>query len=284
MNLSRIVEESFHIVNSDGDPLHVDLRYPAGMAGLSLVVICHSFMAFKDWGFFPYVAGRIADAGFASISFNFSLNGVVDHGDRITEFDRFRQNTFSRELSDLSAIIDAIDNRAIGAGTIDPSRICLMGHSRGGGVAIVHSASDPRIKALLTWSAISTFDRWTPHQKENWKRLGNLALARDSTISPLRLGIGLLHDLENHRKKLDIVEAASRIRIPWLLLHGRADVTVPLREAELLYDSADKKLTSLAFFDGLGHLYNGASPREDGYMTLDKILEVSRRWLQKNLS
>lgn len=45
----------------------------------------------------------------------------------------------------------------------------------------------------------------------------------------------LLEDVEKNRKKFDIVKAAERIRVPWLLVHGREDVSVRFTEAETLY-------------------------------------------------
>lgn len=243
------------------------------------IIICHSFMAFKDWGFFPHVGRSLAQAGFAAISFNFSLNGVVGHGNRITDFQKFERNTFAHEFHDLKTIIDALLRREIGDGVIDVSKIGLLGHSRGGGISIVYASSDVRVKALVTWSAIATFHRWTTHQKERWKGLGYLPLSKETTVSPLRLGIGLLEDLEEHRHEYDIPTAAGSLQIPWLLIHGKEDVTVQVREAEQLYEVSNKKLTERALLDHVGHLYHAATKKEDHYRTLDRMLERTSEWL-----
>jgi dienelactone hydrolase len=283
MSSSRSEREPFGIYNSSGDLIRGDLRYVRDGKKKPVIVICHSFMAFKDWGFFPHVGRKIAEAGYVSIAFNFSQNGVVNDDNRITDFEKFERNTFSKELEDLRAVIDAVTEKRLGEETGNHNELCLLGHSRGGGIAIVHAAADERIKALVTWSAISTFDRWTPHQKEAWKRLGYLPLAKDTSISPLRLGIDLLNDLEQHQDKLNILQAASKVNVPWLIVHGSEDVTVKPHEAERLHAGANKKTTEVKLLEKIGHLYNGASVEEDHYKTLDGVMNLTTTWLQHHL-
>lgn len=277
--------ESFELPNPAQDPVRGDLRFPNdAVQNKPVVIVCHSFMAFKDWGFFPRVGERLAELGFASITFNFSRNGVAGDGVRITEFDRFATNTFSQEIEDVGIVIDAVAGGRLGSDVIDQGKIVLLGHSRGGGVAIIRTAIDRRVAALVTWSAVATFDRWTEHQKKYWKRTGFLSLARDTTASPLRLGLDLLEDLELHRDALNVLDAASRISVPWLLLHGEADVMVPYREAESLDASSSRPTTEYILLEKIGHLYNAASEAEDSYRTIDRMLELTADWLHHHLS
>src|SRR6266850_6492575 len=216
-----LVREPFTLTSLSREPLHGDLRFQNdAVRKKPVLIICHSFMAFKDWGFFPYVGERFAEKGFGSITFNFSQNGVEDDGDRITRFDRFEANTITREIEDLGVVIDAVADGRIGPGVLDNGKIVLLGHSRGGGVAIIRTAIDRGVGGLVTWSAVSTFDRWTQHQKLAWRRLGYHRLSRDNAAGPLRLGIKLLDDLGQHPRELNIADAAGRIGVPWLLLHG----------------------------------------------------------------
>jgi dipeptidyl aminopeptidase/acylaminoacyl peptidase len=284
MNENRIAITRFQVVNRHGDPIHGELRYIDGRKHLPLLIICHSFMAFKEWGFFPYAAGWLAAEGFAVLTFNFSLNGVEGDNNRITHFDAFASNTFTRELEDLRRIVDAVFDEEVGETVVDRGRIGLTGHSRGGGIVIVHASTDGRIRALATWSAIATFDRWTLHQKSEWRRNGVLPLAKDSTVSPLRLGIGLLEDVETHAAKLDIGKAAGMLGIPWLIVHGAEDMTVRLREAETLYERSVKKFTKLVVLEHAGHLYSAATETQDGYSTFNKVLSLTSNWFQRHLN
>jgi len=290
MLLSRMQVERVDLLNSSGDHIRGDLRLGGHATGDPVVIVCHSFMAFKDWGFFPYIGEKLAQAGFVSFVFNFSHNGVDGDNDRITDFGKFEKNTFTKELEDLRAVVDAFASRRIlseirmeGDGSPEPRKIILFGHSRGGGLAIVHAAADGRVNALVTLSAIATFDRWTPHQKESWRRLGYYPLSRDTAASPLRLGIDVLNDLENHRDRLSVEGSAVRLNIPWLILHGKADLTVQPREAEQLYAVANRTMTELVLLDKVGHLYNADAPERANYTTLNETLEIIIHWLHKIL-
>ncbi|MBI4546626.1 MAG: acetylxylan esterase [Ignavibacteriae bacterium] len=282
--MSRVVKEVFELSHKSGEKIHGDIRYTGDSEKKPVLVICHGFMAFKDWGFFPYVAECVAKSGCVSVIFNFSHNGVVRDQQRITDFAKFESNTISHELEDIRLVVDAVYAGEIGFNLIDKEKIVLFGHSRGGGEAIVHTASDRRIKALVTWSAVSTFDRWTHHQKEQWKKLGYLPLAKDSTVSLLRMGIRFLTDLEMNSENLNITHAASRVNASWLLIHGKMDGTIPCYEAERLHEAANKSTTELILLEKVGHLYNAASRDEDNYKTIDKLITLTTRWLHEKLS
>ena len=283
MNDSTIIREKLTLLNASGESIQIDVRYNEGRKNSPVIVICHSFMAFKDWGFFPYIGEQLARAGFVSVAFNFSLNGVVGHSHRITDFEKFERNTFTDELGDLRCVLDMIASGKIAQRFADTERIAVLGHSRGGGIAIVQASKDKRIRALVTWSSISTFDRWTDHQKARWRMLGYLPLAKDSAVSPLALGIRLLDDYEQHKSELDILGAAKKIRAAWFILHGRADVTVHPSEAEKLFQAANHLSTELMIVDAVGHLYNAASRSENNYITLNSILEFTTTFLHRHL-
>ncbi len=45
------------------------------------VLIVHGFKGFKDWGMFPLMAERLAEAGFAACRFNLSGSGIGEDGE-----------------------------------------------------------------------------------------------------------------------------------------------------------------------------------------------------------
>ncbi|MFI5252085.1 MAG: alpha/beta hydrolase family protein [Bacteroidota bacterium] len=277
----RIHHDVLSFLTADKNPIEGDLRYPDSDQPLPLIVICHSFMAFKDWGFFPYMGTYLARAGFATFTFNFSYNGLEKSGERITNFDKFERNTFTRELDDCHTIITGFTKGGVKNDVVDPRKIIFLGHSRGAGIAIVAASRYYEIKALVSLSPIATFDRWTDHQKRNWRKYGYLPLASDSSVSPLKLGIGVLKDLEWNGKEINITDAASKLALPWLIMHGKMDITVSPREAEQLYASADKTTTELILLDKIGHLYNASTEAEDHYTAFSNILDLIISWLNK---
>jgi pimeloyl-ACP methyl ester carboxylesterase len=283
MNEISLVRIPFCLDTGPEMSIQGELLHLPDHQALPVVIVCHSFMAFREWGFFPHVAQELAGAGFATLTFDFSLNGVAEGGRRITDFASFERNTVSQELSDLGSLLDALHDEGLGGPAVDTERIALLGHSRGGGVGILRAALDRRVSALVTWSAIASFDRWTHHQKQRWRSLGFLPLARDTIVSPLRLGIGLLEDIESHRDEFDLRVAAAKIEVPWLIIHGEADLTVPPREARELYDVASHTRAELEMLGAVGHLYNATSFDEDEYRTLNRVLTLTSHWLSRHL-
>ena len=195
------------------------------------VVILHGFKGFKDWGMFPPLADRLARAGFMAVSFNMSGAGV-DRDGNFTFPERFGHDTFSIELEDLQTVINALTTGSFEVAP--PSSIGLLGHSRGGGVAVLEAARDERIAALVTWAAVSTVHRWPAATIAEWRKAGRNDIVNSRTGEVLPLYPDVLDDNETNAERLDILGAAGRITVPWLLVHGDADESVALEEGQRL--------------------------------------------------
>jgi pimeloyl-ACP methyl ester carboxylesterase len=280
MNPPVIATTSDTLRTDAGEVIACDVRFDLSAGRRPVVVICHSFMAFKDWGFFPHVATVLAEAGFTTVSFNFSRNGVRPGGDRIDDFDAFASNSFTREIADLGVVVRAVRDGRLDGDHCDPGTVVLLGHSRGGGIATSYAADDPGLAALVSWSSIASFDRWTPHQKEGWRKRGYLPLSAAAGVSPLRIGMELLEDIDSRLAGIDPVLRAPYITLPWLILHGKADVTVPEKEAAALARASPSKQTTLLLLDSVGHLYNARTPEEDHYVTLNHVISLTAEWLR----
>ena len=256
-------EQSFTATNARGDAVHGDVRYRDDGRIKPVVVFCHGFKGFKDWGPFPTWGCRLAEAGFVSILFNFSFNGVApDRPTDFTELDKFAENTFTRELDDLNAVLDAVTDTQLAGVPLDAERIGLMGHSRGGGTAILKAARDRRIRALATWSAVSGFlERFSEEQIEDWESQGYTEVVNSRTGQTMRLNRVLYDDAREHRDALDVQAAAADIDVPWLIVHARDDESVPFAEAEALYEASTN--AELVEAEG-GHTFGGAHPFENG--------------------
>ena len=214
----------------------------------------HGFKGFKDWSFFPHLCRRLAAAGHAVVSFNFSGSGIGSDPERFTEPEAFAANTFSRELEELGWVTDWVMSDLLPR---QPRRLGLLGHSRGGGDAIVHTAGDPRVRALVTWSAVSTFLRWSSATRAEWKDLGRIYVLNSRTGQQMPLDSSVLDDLEANAERLDVGAAASRVDVPWLILHGDQDRTVEPDEARALARVAGTGRLTVA---GAGHTYEAEHP------------------------
>lgn len=276
-------EIPFSIENARGDAVDCDLRYVEDTGKKPVVVFCHGFKGFKDWGPFPEWGRRLARAGLVSIHMNFSYDGV--HRDRPTEFtelDKFANNTFTRELDDLRAVLDAIGESSLPAAPIDPERIGLMGHSRGGGTVILQAERDERVGALVTWSSVSTFvDRFTDEQIADWEAQGYTEILNSRTGQVMRLNKVLYDDTMAHKNELDVPGAAEQIDVPWLVVHARNDASVDVEAAEILAGSTDT--AELMRAEG-GHTFGGAHPFEGSVPeTLETVWDRTIDFFQVHL-
>jgi pimeloyl-ACP methyl ester carboxylesterase len=264
-----------------GDIL-IDVRAGGRESSRPAVVVVHGFKGFKDWGMFPPLAERLAQAGFSAVSFNMSGSGVDDAGEFAWP-ERFGRNTFSAELADAAAVLTALAAGALG--TASPTAIGLVGHSRGGGIGILQAARDPRIRALVTWAAISTVNRW-PEESERtrWRAAGKLEVLNARTGQVLPLYTDALDDVERHAAgSLDIPAAAARVTVPWLILHGAVDPTVSFAEAEQLARSAPRETARLVPVACGGHTFGAVHPWRASTPELDLVLKETVGWLGQHL-
>jgi len=100
----RVAERNLELAGLDR-PLRARLTAPPDPS--RAVVLAHGFKGFMDWGCWPWVAARLAEAGVACLRFNFSHNGIGADPEAFTELDRFEANTFSREVAELRAVLEA---------------------------------------------------------------------------------------------------------------------------------------------------------------------------------
>ncbi|HBI02964.1 MAG TPA: hypothetical protein DDY49_02920, partial [Paenibacillaceae bacterium] len=109
-----------------------------------VVIICHGFKGFKDWGMFPRAAGYLAQQGYVVITFNFSGNGIGEDMESFTELEAFGHNTYGQEQDDLAFLIGKVKQGGVPfSDHMDESKIALIGHSKGGGAAIMYASSHP---------------------------------------------------------------------------------------------------------------------------------------------
>ena len=261
-------------------PIQVDVRSAARSASRPAAVILHGFKGFKDWGMFPPLTERLARAGFTAVTFNFSGSGVDDAGD-FTLPERFGHNTFSAELSDTRQVLDALHQGKLGVPP--PASTGLIGHSRGGGIAVLQAAQDVRVQALVTWAAISSVERWGAEDRRAWRTTGRTSVLNARTGQTLPLYTDVLDDIERNASSLDIRSAAARIRIPWLVVHGSADESVGFAEAQALVTSSSGTARILEVKGG-GHTFGAAHPWRGSTPELEAVFDATLNWLTTNLT
>ncbi len=96
------------------------------------------------------IADIFAKSGFCFAKVNLSHNGTtIQQQEDFEDLEAFGQNNFSIELDDLQLALDYLSTRKNPNWISD--EIYLIGHSRGGGLALVKTSEDSRVKKLATW-------------------------------------------------------------------------------------------------------------------------------------
>lgn len=277
--MSEINKLSVKIKNDHGNDLNTDIRFPEGAEenkNIPVIILCHGFKGFKDWGCFPYMMERISAEGFCTVAFNYSYNGTGDKEDEQSDFTRldlFAKNTFSRELDDTGSVIDYLYNSSDDLG-IDTENITLLGHSRGGGIAILKTAEDKRIDRLIVLSSVCTFDRYSDTLKSKWKEAGFFEVLNSRTNQIMRMDYTLIEDLEKNKERLDIQNAVSKINVPSLIIHGTQDITVDYSNAEDLYSRSNKEMFDLKLIDNTGHTFGAVHPFAGTTTALEEVISL----------
>jgi len=262
-------------------PLRLDLRVPAVGTPRAGLLVCHGFKGFKDWGFFPYLSQRLAEAGFAVATFDFSLNGV---GDRPGEFDRldlFEANTFSQELADLRQVKQWLNQESPVADAIADKPLGLLGHSRGGVIVTVGAAEDPQVSAVVTWNGTGYSLRYTERQLKEWKESGRLEFVNARTGQRMAVGYGFVEDILANGQRFEPAHAAQEMSACHLILHAAKDLAVSPDEAEVLRAGRGEDRSELVMIKKTGHTFGAVHPFEGTTPALEQAIERTVVWFQR---
>jgi uncharacterized protein len=268
--------EAFDIPCKDGLTIRGEI-YPAEPS-LGAVILCHGFKGFAHWGFFPYLAQKLAENGLTAITFDFSGSGIGRDRESFDEPEAFAGNTLSREQDDLEILVDYAKRRNLLKG-----KFGLFGHSRGGGSAILFTAATAAdVNALVTWAAISYPNRWSSEDAVKWRKQGYADVTNSRTGQVMRMGTTLLDDVELHgTAKLNIQAAAAKIKAPWLIVHGTADETVPSSEAERLH-AVSPGVSTLRLIEGANHGFDARHPFTEVPLVLEKVVLETVKFFVRN--
>lgn len=228
------------VTGSGNNPMATDIFFEPNGQQKPVLIYAHGFNGFKDWGSFDLIAKEFARAGFVVVKFNFSHNGTTPaHPEEFVELDLFGRNNYSIQLADLGYIIDWVcDDNNPYFNDLDNTRIFLLGHSMGGGIAIIKASEDRRIKKLVSWASISEcttpWGNWSEEKMADWKESGVAYYTNTRTKQEMPLYYQLFEDYKHNQERLSIQTAISNLPIPMLICHGTQDASVPVQNAHLL--------------------------------------------------
>ena len=249
-----------------------------------IIIFCHGYKGFKDWGTWDLMAKAFAGTGFFFIKFNFSHNGgTTEQPIDFPDLEAFGQNNYTKELDDLESVIDWIYNNSEFKKEIDTNNIYLIGHSRGGGMVAIKAEEDTRIKKLITLAGVSDYGSrmGSSNEIESWKKDGVKYVLNGRTKQQMPHYYQFYEDFIANEERLTIKRAVSNLKIPHLIIHGNEDTSVSVEEAKNLYQWNPS--SKLEIIEKANHVFGASHPWNNDFLPnqLQEVINLSLLFLIK---
>ena len=230
-----------------------------------LIIFCHGYKGFKDWGAWNLLAEAFATSGTAFLKFNFSHNGgTVKQPIDFPDLEAFGLNNYTKELDDLNTVLNWVETTYAKHPNINTSTIILIGHSRGGGIVTLKAAEDFRVKKLVSLAGVSDFKSRFPKGTDlkTWKLEGVRFVLNGRTKQQMLHYYQFYDNFMANESRLTIQTAVKKLQLPFLIIHGDQDTSVHLEEALMLHTWCPNAY--LAVLEGANHVFGSQHP---GYLT-----------------
>lgn len=261
-------------------PILTDLFYKKNGQPKNLVIFFHGYKGFKDWGAWNLIAEKFAANDIFFVKINFSHNGgTLEKPIDFPDLEAFGNNNFIKELDDVEAVIDYLLESNSIKNEININSISLIGHSRGGGTAILKAREDKRISKIITWASVSDFGSRFPSGEilELWKNNGIVYITNARTNQEMPHYIQFYNNFKENEARLNIKNATHELQIPYLIIHGSKDETVNFKEAEDLNKWNSK--SELYIVENGNHTFGSVQPWNE-YDLPDDLKKVVKRTIQ----
>lgn len=253
---------SYIIEGSSSKSISVDYLFTTNNTPKSIVVFAHGFKGFKDWGHWQQIGQQFAKAGFVFVKFNFSHNGTtIEQPTDFADLEAFGQNNYSKELHDLHQVVDWITTtNELPDSEVNRSDVTVIGHSRGGPIALIETVQNPKINRLVTWASVHQLDYgWQSEQQvAKWKEKGVYFILNGRTYQEMPLYYQLFEDFEANRDLFNVQQTVQKLDKPYLIVHGDSDPAVPVFSAQLLKEWCPA--AELCILEGANHVFGGRHP------------------------
>jgi len=271
------IEKNIVLERINKKPILIDTFYSDEIKQKSVIIFCHGYKGFKDWGAWNLMATYFAKPGYCFVKFNFSHNGgTINNPIDFPDLEAFGNNNYTKELDDLNDVMDWVQSHFKNNPNINTNEISLIGHSRGGGIALLKSAEDKRITKLITLASVSDFASRFGSTEEivKWKNDGVKYVTNGRTKQQMPHYYQFFEDFNANETRLDIASATKKIDIPILIIHGDKDTSVDINEANNIDNwSSNSKLEVIT---GADHVFNTNHPWTKGELSSELKSVISK--------
>jgi len=277
--------ENLIIEGKHNKPIVTDIFYKEDHQPKKVVIFCHGYKGFKDWGAWNLMAASFANAGFFFIKFNFSHNGgTVEQPIDFPDLEAFGNNNYSKELDDLGSVIDWVSTNSDIKKEVNLDEISIIGHSRGGGIVLLKTNEDTRIKKVITLAGVCDFEKRTATigDLNQWKSEGVKYVLNGRTKQNMPHFYQFYEDFIQNKERLDVKKATENLQIPHLIIHGDNDTSVLIDEAENLKKWHPK--SEFKIIENANHVFNVSHPWAEKIVSkeLEQTMKLCMHFINKN--
>ncbi|MEC7004943.1 MAG: alpha/beta fold hydrolase [Bacteroidota bacterium] len=277
--MPKTTKEKFVIPETANEkPILCDLTKPFQHHDKNLIIFCHGYKGFKDWGCWNLMADKFAQNGISFLKFNFSHNGgTINNPIDFPDLKAFSENNYSIEVNDVIRVVNYVKNEFT---YFSNAKIHLMGHSRGGGIACIASSRDLYIESLILLASVSDYKNRFPEQSEidKWKENGVRYVENKRTKQKLPHLYQFYQNYVDNESNLNIESSIKKFKGKTLICHGTMDLAVDFQNAlNLLSWSNFGSLFKLR----TNHTFGSKHPWNENHIptALDQIIEKSISFL-----
>ncbi|MBW2990960.1 alpha/beta fold hydrolase [Candidatus Woesearchaeota archaeon] len=246
--------------NSKGQKLVGILSNPTDDRKKPMIILCHGFSSSKDAPTYTKLETMFNEKSISTFRFDF-----FGHGESQGKFEDI---TISEAVDDILNAIDFLKKQGY-------SKFGLIGSSFGGMASILTASKSNDLFVLGLRAPVSDYlgkivAQITNTEINDWKKKGYTYYI-SSKQGKMRLNYSFFEDSEN----VDGYKAAEKIDIPTIIVHGDADVNVPLEQskktARIIPDC------KLEIIKGAGHHFSNPAEAEKAVeLIFDFIVKHSK--------
>jgi dipeptidyl aminopeptidase/acylaminoacyl peptidase len=238
-------------LNAHGLSLPAAMYRPAAPGPHPGIVVAPGGLARGETEAYVWAGERLAAAGFAALVVTFRAASPYD------------------DPADISLGLDFLEKDQ----SVDPSRLGAFGHSRGALSVLGAAAVDRRLKAIISIASPADLTGYVG-------AIGAFfPMARNSIVQFMT---GEPADIPEKYESVNALSLAGLINQPVLLVHGQADMRVPVHHSmqlEAALRGAGNPDVRLEVVPGMGHYFELGTL---GYQ-FDRVISIVSGWLREKL-